>query len=684
MTGSLRAMHQKVAGAKSRAVSRDISGAVELLASASDPEVLTVVREQKLLLQVRDAGDRTILADEYCRAARRVYGSGSRVQEAANYVGYLDIVQRCFATLAEDIEATRRLMPPCTPDESFELAHLFIMDFARDYYSGYLDVCRRLALANENGHPGQSSAACESVLHELNGRLNDGAWAAARALNACGASVRPARRTGRRRGPPKLAQSAFLDLVRCASKWEVVDGMLDRVSFGEWTVDHVDQSSTPTVTFGLADPTLLLARTVGIKRQVVWRSYDRPRVDRFLRAMLRPAIPVFISAFLPALAPPGRELTGDRLSSLHHGMERVVDQLDAEDDLLVAAAKGDLTVQAEYLGAVGVRWYAILARNVSGPAGGSFLRADFPEVPVHRIARVLGRTDAEVVAIQRAIRRQAKALPVKHRREMQRHPLFVLPDKSLRFLITLDGGVWPAAIRSALIDGMGMGNRYGKLWEQFIADNFRGVGWDVVGRGIKVRDGGRILTDIDLLVAKDDLVLACQIKAMAGTGEDGYAHWKNRQTVLEGVRQSKVVMEALRRRPDLLDGALGKRSRGRPVDVQPVVITNLHTFNGWKAESVPVVSTGGLMTLFRGARVDYYRTRGETKELVLRESHIVGSEPTTEEFLRLMRTPIEWQTASETAEIEYRSDDVAGARFRFPELRHRLEITMPAMTPDPE
>lgn len=147
--------------------------------------------------------------------------------------------------------------------------------------------------------------------------------------------------------------------------------------------------------------------------------------------------------------------------------------------------------------------------------------------------------------------------------------------------------------------------------------------------------------------------------------------------MLEGVRQSEVVTAALERKPELVAHLLAGR-RNVPVSrVQPVVITNVHYFNGWHPRGVSVVSTGGLNSIFRGARIDSYTTEGETKVLIGSDSLIGGAEPTTEEFLRPLREAVDWRDATETADVQHHPVHVGGVQFRYPELRHRSPLLPP-------
>lgn len=55
---------------------------------------------------------------------------------------------------------------------------------------------------------------------------------------------------------------------------------------------------------------------------------------------------------------------------------------------------------------------------------------------------------------------------------------------------------------------------YGQVWEDFLARSFEGTGWSIIGRNINLVDNGRTVTEIDLLLFRDDLLVAAEIKAL--------------------------------------------------------------------------------------------------------------------------------------------------------------------------
>jgi hypothetical protein len=148
-------------------------------------------------------------------------------------------------------------------------------------------------------------------------------------------------------------------------------------------------------------------------------------------------------------------------------------------------------------------------------------------------------------------------------------------------------------------------------------------------------------------------------------------HWKNRQIIIEGGRQALIAVEFLKNNLTFLD-SLGKRAiSARIQDVQGVVLTNEHTFNGWTTENVPVVSTGGLMSIVRGAQVFYESTRGK---LLAKERFASSEHFTSSDFLDLLRNPVDWRASGEQIEVTHHNIQLSGITWHIPSSLGALGI----------
>src|SRR6202044_3202511 len=79
-------------------------------------------------------------------------------------------------------------------------------------------------------------------------------------------------------------------------------------------------------------------------------------------------------------------------------------------------------------------------------------------------------------------------------------------------------GTWATMVRETLNQGGDIGRRYGAVWEDFLAQSFEETGWSVVGRNVHIVDGGATVTEVDLLLLREDLLLVVEVKALTGSG----------------------------------------------------------------------------------------------------------------------------------------------------------------------
>lgn len=101
--------------------------------------------------------------------------------------------------------------------------------------------------------------------------------------------------------------------------------------------------------------------------------------------------------------------------------------------------------------------------------------------------------------------------------------------------------------------------------------------WRIVGRGVKLKRDRHVLTDLDLLLLREDPLRVVQIKAMIGSGATVYDHWKNRQTIELGCSQGRIAAKFLESDANALVSLCGKRAAARlanHVSVEPVAFTS--------------------------------------------------------------------------------------------------------------
>jgi hypothetical protein len=245
-----------------------------------------------------------------------------------------------------------------------------------------------------------------------------------------------------------------------------------------------------------------------------------------------------------------------------------------------------------------------------------------------------------------------------------------------------DLGQWTVIVRESLIQGGALGKNVGAIWEDFYARCFTDSDWKIVGRGIKLRKDGRILTDVDLLLLREDLLLVMQVKALAGSGATVYDHWKNRQTIELGCQQGRTAAEFLEANAHSLIAICGKRHAVRVKHIQPVVLTNVNHYDGWSFDDVPVIGEVTRKAICEGTKVEFFDAK--SGEVIHAQDFVKREDLSTEEILRILRHPVELDIAAETTEVQHHTERVGDLTFLMPEFVSRECLGRPlAHEPNP-
>lgn len=128
-------------------------------------------------------------------------------------------------------------------------------------------------------------------------------------------------------------------------------------------------------------------------------------------------------------------------------------------------------------------------------------------------------------------------------------------------------------------------NAYGSMFNDFIAEVSLNNNWKILNKDFKVKHNKQTITDIDLILLKDDLLVYIQSKCTIKT-VDIYAHYKAKERIIEGINQAKLSLEY----DDLIKNRNGINDNEK-IHTYAIVITNNNCFTGWKNnDKIPVMS----------------------------------------------------------------------------------------------
>ena len=631
----------------------DVAGFAHELAGASSVELMLAIREHTVLLKAPVA----LLPDAAAAittAAAPVL-TPSENDRLARQLELLMLVADRQQRFQAGAGAFAAALPAMSLADLLQIAQKAFDRFARQFID-----------AEKQWHdPARPVGLVEREWHDLNGRIADVIAAVCRAVNLASSRVDPHRHLRNDRRPG--AEQTFVRLVSLCSVMNGLDWVRDSTAFGDLDVTSIEPGDTPIVTLDFRDPRRSLLRTLGVRREVVMESFAR-RPDRVVRKWLDANAAASIHnatvRYLRKLRTSAAERVdvdaAFRLAEVH------LNALDFEDDMLLMASERDRRIAGRYLLSASLQWSEIAARTVANSLPKSAERRFLP-APIDLAELLDDISDAGWEEVMReAWDETTVILPVTNHWELIRRPFIRENDGVARPLLYGATGRWNVAIRERLLHGGALAKEVGAKWEQYFANRFRESGWLVVGEGVKLRTAGRILTDVDLLVVRDDLLLVVQVKALGGSALNPYDHWKNRLVIERGCRQAALAHRILQADPGLIRGVVGRAVADRIRVIERVVLSNLGLFDGWEHAGVLVLGETLLKSITVGSKVDYVYSRTWSK---IYTRHLLRPEElTTETIVKALRAPIELAIAPETGAVAHIHEKVAGIDFRIPEF----------------
>jgi len=168
---------------------------------------------------------------------------------------------------------------------------------------------------------------------------------------------------------------------------------------------------------------------------------------------------------------------------------------------------------------------------------------------------------------------------------------------------------------------------------------------------VPVTDGSKLITDIDVMAAKDGVLFLLQSKVLAES-DNSYEEWKNMQSLFFAASQMNESLRCLRPAVEKRRAQLGIPKSYRVV---PILITNVWDFTGERVGGFVVTDFSYTGNLLNGAEARV-KTLGE-KGTLGAFKFIEGTYPSASELDRLLRDPFHRMFLN--VESEYRSDKIS-------------------------
>lgn len=620
----------------------------KLTASISS-KLLSSMRSQKTLTRGTDiarAEARSILL----RLVPEVLEK-EQSDEYARYIHLTDLILRLRRRKGDELKSKILSLPALSMNQLLEVADRTFKSMTRFGKIPYIEAI-----------DADSASKNERMIHERAGHGNDVLFALTKAINEAAIRVRDTK-TSR---PDTMAKAlkAFPNIVVNAGFIASLEYIFDAVSYGELTVSDLD-AATSTIKFDFADVRRTLLRTLAIRRKLILLISGRDK-KRWVKEKLRPFLSRFTDTALDRYVDlEGRiSFSDSEISRFKEDCDAILSDIEAEDDLLYLSAGSHLRTAILYNVSLALRVHSLAGDLFSAKLFGKQRRSYDLGVSVsHIVNSFLEKNERDEALL--AIGELSVKLPVRGHFELIRRPFIRVDEDTIRPVTSAAYGSWAAAVRETINQGGETGRLYGKFWEDFIARSFEGTGWEILGRNITLTKSSASVTEADLLICRDDLLLVAEIKALTGSAYSQYDHWKNRMVIEKGCRQAATAAQLIRDDNTLLSSIADRRTARRIKHVQPIVLTNEDMFDGWEHVGVPVAGETIRHAITVGTKVEYYHHRGS--DVMRTDWHLSAGELTTPVILAALRDPIELKLAPEKGAIRRIQQETAGWTFLIPD-----------------
>lgn len=609
-------------------------------------------RERKMILRAPVKSRRDIAL---CLLSCAVQLKQQEYECFENYLEFSIAADMVRRQLLKEIHGKISSIGSCCDSDFLNISH--------EIYNS--EITRMAKYSFSSGLSGQV-AEDERRLHDLNGCLVDLSNGLARLLNETSRvglinnNKRPYKRRER-----KHALAVIRSVLTTVGQLNALEWSFDEVSFGHFCVVESSKKGS-AFKLDFTDARMALMRRLATRRSFILKFMDA-RTERYVRnELMRIKDELLNYALKYCCSVAG--ISGLNFENIEKAQQLVRASLaiiDTEDDLLFSASRGNHRVQAYYVAGLALTCFAIASSIVADVGRSTGLTKQIIEIPLSIITGGVRFGTGESL-IAEGLAALSVSLPARSHNQLNALPFVRDRNNVVRPFLHGFSGMWNIMVRNALIQGGTLGKDIGAVWEEFIEFSFKDTAWRILGKGIKLRRGGQVVTDVDLLLLQNDLLLVIQIKSLIGSADTAYDHWKNRQIVEMGCMQARKSADFLTENSDILVSICGKKASDKIRIIQPLVLTNINHLEGFCSLDVPVIGEATRKAICRGSKVDYFRSNGQHIH-----SHIfvAPDQLNTNEILRLLKEPVELHIASEKPETFYRRERLGNLELGLPEFQ---------------
>jgi len=609
----------------------DPEPAMNTLTGSTSPDIFQIFIEQKLLINP-PCFER--LAVAFINAAQRLINEETLKQALYNYIEFVRFYLKATANLERKLRGLLKDLLDRSLLEMMTHLHVDMVMTSAALTEQFNKAQRKIG---RNKHLAEVAEGSEWGFYELNGVINDKLFTSLRLLTFYTHWRRLPALDGFIGLTTEDEVRRFYESTRLANHYNSYDAALSKLTYGEWQVTSIELGELPTFTFGIVDESMELARQIGLKRQVSFRMMGR-KYPFELQIQLHSVVVRTITFAFEYYEEVVKDLPKNLRQQVIKKSRKLLDGIDLADQLLVAHADTK-EVFSQYIAATVLCTLQLVAEALTAhPVYKNFFIT--PELPLAMIEELLEDIVVDGQLCKPLIESFLSGPVIKNYFDLFSAPFIKDVDGRVLCLEMLCGSEPQQWVRQHFMKGGGIAVKVGKVWEDYLAATLANSFDCKVKSSVEIRQGGKTLTDIDVLAIRQNVLLVIQIKAYYGRGVNDFEQWKFREKLLHGAKQAIVGCEAIARDKQFLTRIFDQYDISQIDTVQPIVFTNDELFNSWAPRGVPVLDLGALNQLINGATVRFEDGRGKVKG---KKHFLKNKKMSSAEFLKFLREPLDWQ-----------------------------------------
>jgi len=604
---------------KSSLISEDSKSFINLLSSTCDIEIFKIIKEQKLILLYPKAE----IITAYSNSALRLL-NGETLEEELRYLQFISFYIELKKILIDKLDIVSKSFCTLSFSELLKEHNNIIDSFIKELEGNIL--FNNMPAFIEEMSLEEKGNYYEIVHNSLRGRQNDAVFALLRSLNT---SQKVFLKINDNSIKKDFADN-ITDSLTISGFLNSLDYVHDNLSYSTCKISKIVNNKKPIFWLDFIDENYVKSREIGLRRMFTQRIIGSKRKSWLAESLF----PIGFKAFEKAWNYYKNDnFKSNEFLKIKEELEKELEQLDVEDELLVSFGS-DNNIKHLYIKSVVLLAY-ITAMNY-------FNSDDFP---IKQVKENLKSIYVDGECIGDDIDFTITELPVKNHIDLLLKPLLVSNTDSIHQIKYIASNHWVQWARNSCMKGGTIADKVGKAWEKFAEFTFEKNNWNIIGSSIEIKQGKNKITDIDLLVEMDNVVFIIQMKTFYTLDYNEYSQWKSKEKLRKAAKQLNAVDLTLIKEQLFKIGKTISANK-----IVPMILTNLHMYNGWNCDGARVVSFGSLSQFFNGANVEVVTIDGE---ILSSKKFMDLNVPVADEFIEFIQNPLDWRIANNTIKMSH-------------------------------